>query len=346
MGTFDRFKPVWETGIVEISDVDMELQPGADSAESAAAMGDVVFQKTGRMKMDIIQVARMSLRWGYSERTRGSISGSKMHLQRLEDGWKVRFRGGTFSQNWLRDLAIEELDIKCKREEITFEKARFKAGKTGKVNLDGLRIRAGDRPVLDGRVKLEKVNLEPMLPLAVRDYVEGVISAEFRVFGSTNSSKGIGFEGPVELGEGESIVLRDKVHILRALSVVDAFNNYRRLDFETGSFHLKSYGGDVEFTDLFLVAGDLFSLEGGLRIRVPTSQEVTAFTELVAKNEALDWLGDAEGTEKRYDVTLERAAEIATDGKRAGFGAAEDLSLFERFTLLKAPETGFRSMFR
>lgn len=333
MGTFDRFKPEWDTGLVEISDVDMELQPGADSEASAASIGEVIFQDTGKMKMEAIQVSRISMRWGYSERTRGSISGSKMHAQKVADGWKLRFRGGTFSQNWLRNLDIDELDVVFSKEQIVFEKARFRAGKKGTVNLDGLRIKTGDRPILDGRVKLKKVDLEPLLPLAVHDYVEGVISAELRIFGSTNSSEGIGFEGPVELGSGEVIVLRDKVHILRALSVVDAFNNYRRLDFETGSFHLKSYGGDIEFSDLFLVAGDLFAMQGGMKIRVPTDQEATAFSELVSKNEALKWVGDGEASNKRYDVTLERAAEISEDGNQIGFGKAGDLSLFEKLGL-------------
>ena len=113
---------------------------------------------------------------------------------------------------------------------IVFEEALFRKGE-GTVTLTDGRVKAGQRPELSGKVKVTRVELTGLLPAVVTDYLEGSISGDFRLFGSTNSSEGVGFEGDVELGEGDKVTLRDEFPILKALSVVDAFNNYRRVDF-------------------------------------------------------------------------------------------------------------------
>ena len=33
-------------------------------------------------------------------------------IQRVEDGWKLRFEGGEFSQNWLKRLEIDEMIVR------------------------------------------------------------------------------------------------------------------------------------------------------------------------------------------------------------------------------------------
>ncbi len=126
MRLFDTFKKAWDPGAITISRLDLGLRAGADSSKAAESMADVLFQKSGKMKLSTIVVNDTSLRWGYSERTRGSILGSKMRARRIPDGWRLRFRGGTFTQNWLKRLEIVELDVVFGREGIVFEKAVFK----------------------------------------------------------------------------------------------------------------------------------------------------------------------------------------------------------------------------
>ena len=104
MGLLDDFKNQWNPGIISISRLDLGLRAGADSAEAAKSIGDVIFHDEGEMKISTIIVNDATLRWGYSERTRGSITGSKMWVQKMPDGWKLRFRGGRFTQNWLKRL--------------------------------------------------------------------------------------------------------------------------------------------------------------------------------------------------------------------------------------------------
>lgn len=323
MGLFDGFKKQWNPGIISISRLNLGLRAGADSAEAAKSIGDVLFRDDESIKLGTIVVNSASLRWGYSERTRGSITDSKMWIQKIPDGWKLRFKGGRFTQNWLKRLEIEELDVLIGREGIIFEKAVFKKDE-GYVTLYDTKVTAGERPEVAGRVNLNKIDVSSIVPVSVRNFVEGEISGEFKVFGSTNSVDGVGFEGAVSLGGDDLIVLRDRVHLLRALSVVDALNNYRRLDFRNGSFNMKTHGGRMEVKNLNMQAGDLFTMEGEMTVRLPTADEALSYNEGVGYDEGI--LSDDE-----LEVTLEAAARDS--GKNVGFGKSEDGSLFDRMSI-------------
>lgn len=327
---FDTFRKEWDPGLITISRAELGLRAGSDSPDAAQAMADIYFQDTGSFKLTSILVNDMSIRWGYSERTRGSIIGSKMRAERLPEGWRLRFTGGTFTQNWLKRLEIEELDVLFGRDGIVFEKAVFKK-EQGYVTFSNLKVDAGERPQISGKMTLRKVNLQSIVPVGVRNFLEGAISGELKVFGSTNSSDGVGFEGDIEL-EGEDIVtLRDRIHVLRALSVVDAFNNYRRIDFRNGSFHMKTHGGRMEISNAKLSAGDLLRMSGEMSVRLPTPEEMVAYPGSRGDDDAI--LTDEE-LEGGAEITLEKAAAKAEEARRLGFGKAdEDATLFEKLGL-------------
>ena len=169
--------------------------------------------------------------------------------------------------------------------------------------------------------------MEDILPAALRSFVEGSISGDFRVFGSTNSSDGIGFEGQVVMDGEDVISLRERIHILKALSVVDYSRNYHRIDFREGSFQMKTTRGGLELTDVDLKAEDLFTLEGNLKVRLPTQEEIQ---EAVAKGSGLssspifagedEFSGATDLPETKSDFTLKRAA---LEAKRVKDGNAE-----------------------
>ncbi len=325
---FDQFKSEWDPGLIQISRATLDLRAGADSEASAKAIGDVLFQDTGGVKLDSIAVADMSLHWGYSDRTKGFINGSKMRAQRIDDGWRLRFKGGTFTQNWLKRMPIEEMDVVIGRQGIVFEKALFKKG-DGYLTFVGMKVKAGQRPEVSGTMKLRKISVSSIIPPTVRNFVEGSISGEFKVFGSTNSTDGIGYKGSIDLAGEDMVVVRDRVHLLRALSVVDAFNNYRRVDFRNGSLDMKSHGGRLEISNVDLKADDLLTLKGHLTVRQPTDEEALAFVDPGSDDAILedDEIGDGP------DISLQRAAKSASGGNRIGFQESGDDSLFNRLGL-------------
>jgi hypothetical protein len=330
-GIFTSLSEIWDPGVVTISRADLSLRAGADSPEAAKEMADVYFQDMGGLKLQSMEVKDMSIRWGYSERTRGSIIGSTMTADRLPDGWKLRFKGGTFSQSWLKRLDIVDLVVQFDRNGFIIEEAVFRKDE-GFVTFHGVKVKAGDRPEISGRIKMRKVSLSALLPVAVRNFVEGSISAELNVFGSTNSTEGVGFEGDLILEGEDFITIRDRIHILRALSVVDAFNNYRRIEFREGSFYMKTHAGRVEISRLNLMAGELFRMNGSLTARPSTAEEIQSSAGTLSKvYDESGILSDEElDNSNSMEITLEGAAKEGDEAKRQGFIKQGDESLFQK----------------
>ena len=337
MGLVDGLIGKWDPGVISISRLDVELRAGADDAEGAAKVSEAFFKKTNGVLLNSFEVGEASLRWGYSERTQGSIEGSGLKMQRLEDGVKMIFHGGTFSQNWLRKLEIVDLVVVCDHDGITFEKADFRKG-SGTVDMSGLKVIGGERPTLRGVAKIRSMSLEDILPATMRNFVEGSFSGDFQVSGSTNTKEGIGFNGLVKLDGQDMLAIRERIHILKALSVVDYSRNYHRVDFREGSFQLKTIGGGLELTNLNLKSDDLFTLQGSMRVRLPTPEETKQAVDQSVKGGVPLFIpedGETEETQSKDDadnISLKRAA---LEAKRAKDNKQEtgSGSLFDKLGL-------------
>ncbi len=338
MGLLDGLSGIWNTGTVSISVLDMELRAGADDPESAQSFSKALFEKSPKVRINTLEVADATLRWGYSDRTRGAIENSVLKVQRSDNGMKLVFKGGTFSQNWLRKLEIVSLVIACDPDGATFEKAEFHQG-LGTVDLAGMKILGGERPVIEGTAKIRKLSLEDIVPMAMRSFIEGSISGDFRVSGSTNSTDGIGFEGQVTLDGEDSISVRERIHLLKALSTVDFVRGYHRVDFREGSLHLKTSGGGMEVSKVNLKASDLFTLEGKMQVRLPTPEETKAAANKssLAGGSPLFNGEDEEPDElaaktDETDFTLSKAAKAAKRTKE-GFQTEATPSLSSRLAM-------------
>lgn len=338
MGLIDGLAGTWKPGIISISKLDIDLRAGTDDAESARKLAEALFRKSRKVEMNAFEVADATLRWGYSERTQGTIESSAMKMLRTEAGWRMSFKGGRFYQNWLRGLEIVNLVVLCDPDGIVFESAELKQG-DGTVDFSGLRVSGGERPQVRGVAKIRGLSMAGILPPALQNFIEGSISGDFRVFGSTNTSEGIGFEGQVVMDGKDVISLRERIHLLKALSVVDYSRNYRRVDLREGSFQMKTVRGGIELTEVNLKAEDLFTIEGNMSVRLPTQEEIQA---AVAKGSGLEgsplFAGEDEIAETRdllqtkSDFSLKRAALEAKRVKEGSEGT-DSLTLFDRLGL-------------
>ncbi len=335
MGLLDGLFGKWDPGTISIFKLDMDVRAGTDDADSSQMIAKSLFKSSKQVLIKSVDIQDATVRWGYSERTWGSIDNSALKISRQDDGMKLIFKGGTFTQNWLRKLEIVHLEITCDKDGMTFEKVELRL-KKGTVDFSGLRVTGGSRPLVEGTAKIRHLDIESMVPPALRNLVEGSISGDFRVAGSTNSADGLGFSGQVTLDGQDIISLRDRVHLLKALSTVDYVRNYHRVDFREGTFHLKTIGGGMEITDLKFKDEELLSLEGKMLVRLPTPAETKAAMEKSATpGGAPLFSGDDTEVEKiepkgeEAEFTLRRAAEEA---KRAREGIVGDgaNSLFDR----------------
>ncbi|RPJ35641.1 MAG: hypothetical protein EHM17_01780 [Verrucomicrobiaceae bacterium] len=338
MGLLDGLVGRWQTGTVAVARMEIDLRAGTDDAQSAAKLAEAVFKTPEMVEANSFDVADVTVRWGYSERTQGSIESSSLIMQRTDTGWRFNFKGGFFRQNWLRHLEIVNLVVLAEADGLVFERAEFKKG-DGTVEFPGLRLTGGERPQVNGIVKIRHLDVEGLVPPALRNFVEGSISGDFKVFGSTNSSDGIGFEGQVVMDGKDVVSLRDRFHLLKALSVVDYSRNYHRVAFREGSFYLQTVGGGMRLSEIDLKAEELLTMQGEIKVRQPTQEEVD---EVVAKGAGLQssplFLGEEEQADTRElpggddDFTLRRAAQEA---KRVEEGAQslESMALFDRLGL-------------
>jgi hypothetical protein len=358
MGLLDGLAGVWKPGIITISRLDIDLRAGTNDAQSAQKLAESLFRKSEKLEIRTMEVPDATLRWGFSEPTQGSIESSFMRVLRTETGWRLNFKGGTFSQNWLRNLEIVNLVVVCEPDGVLFEKAQMRH-KIGTVDFSGLRVRAGELPQVEGTAKVRNLALEDILPANFRTFLEGSISGDFRVFGSTNTADGVGFEGLVELGGDDSISIRERVRLLKALSDVDYSRNYHRVDFRSGSFQLKSTRGGLELSNVNLKAEDLqvasesgggnpgnlkveqllFTLEGNMIVRQPTEEEIQIALQKGpgAGKSSLFGSEDAAAEEeerrkREADLATKRAAQ---DARRVqeGLQSADSLSLTDRLGL-------------
>lgn len=338
MGLLDGLVGQWQTGIVSIAKMEIDLRAGADNAEAANKLAESVFRKPVDVQADSFEVADASVRWGYSDRTHGSIESSTLKIQRTDTGWRLHFKGGIFRQNWLQELEIVNLVVLAENSGLTFEQAELKSG-GGTVEFPGLRVTGGERPEVAGIVKIRKLALDGVIPPALRSFIEGSISGDFKVFGSTNSPDGIGFEGQVLMDGSEAVSLRERFHLLKALSVVDYSRNYHRVDFREGSFQIRTQQGGMRLSGIDLKADDLFTLEGEISVRLPTQQEIDAALEKAASSSEASLFGgeDERSVAKQLpagesDFTLRRAAQEVRRIKE-GTQSLESLSLFDRLGL-------------
>ena len=338
MGLLDGLVGRWDTGIVSIARMEIDLRAGANNAEAANKIAEAVFRKSDRVEVNSFDVANVSMRWGYSDRTQGSIESSALKMQRTGTGWRLHFKGGTFRQNWLRDLEIVNLVVLAEKGGLVFERAELKSGE-GTVEFPGLRVVSGERPEVEGIVKIRKLALEGIIPPALRSFVEGSISGDFKVFGSTNSSDGIGFEGQVVMDGSDVISLRERFHLLKALSVIDYSRNYHRVDFREGSFQIRTQRGGMLVSGIDLKAEDLFTMEGEFNVRLPTQEEIDAALEKGAGPEGSSLFSaedELSGVRQLpagdSDFTLRRAAQEARRIKE-GTQSLDSLSLFDRLGL-------------
>jgi len=331
MGMLDGITNSWEAGTLIAKWMEIEVKAGADSPAEAAALGSSLFKDWEGFSFSTVEVDKAAVRWGYSERTRGKIEGSHLVATRSQDNWRFVFTGGTFSQNWLKNMEIGELIIECSPGLLKITKGEFRCG-SGEVKLVGVEVQGGPKPEISGNAELTKVELSALLPEAVDSFLEGVISGEFAISGSTNSTEGVQFEGGVTLGGGNLVSLRERFHLLKSLSVVDVYNSYRKVDLNRGSFHLKTGSGTLELSRVDVKADELMTLQGRVKASFPPGSVPSAppgsgiFNPVATGSAAVE--ADGKGGTKNSATAQKTAA--AGKGKGGEGVDAKDMAIFGR----------------
>ncbi len=354
MGLLDGLTGVWNPGPIRVKRLDMEVRTGSDDPATAARRAESFLRDYAKFDLSLVEVSDATLRWGFAkvfnpqiragltEPAKGEIKNSAMTVQRTDGGYRLQFRGGTFTQNWLEGLEIVELTAFIGPDGIQIEKGEFVARvegsqkPPGSVSLLGVKVSGGDRPVVSGTARLKGVALELLLPSRVQGFVEGSISCDLKMGGSTNSNEGVTYEGQVIMSGEDCITLRERIHLFKALSVVDLFNSYRKLDFREGSFFMKASAGSLSLEKVSMKSKDVISLQGEMKVRLPSDQEIQSAVTRKSTGElapvfASDNSTDELSTDKsENEFTLKNAAASTSEAPRKEGATNQDSGLFKQ----------------
>ncbi len=272
MGLTDGWVGKWDGGGISIDHLEAFVKAGDGDDTVASDAFNSLFVEHPGFSYEWIESDNTDIRWGYSENNQGSIKGSQMSADRVGSGWRLVFKGGTFSQNWLRDLKIKNMVVLCDQQGVHIKEAELLSG-AGSLSFQ-VDFGSGGQPQAVGVMTLDSMPVKAMLPARFHDWIGGKVSGKGEISGSTNSQEGIVMDIDLSLEGDDVLVLRDTVPLLSALSVVDLYNSYRKVSFSEGGCHIRTGGNRLGVTKIDLRADDLLHLAGQLVVRTPTDEEI------------------------------------------------------------------------
>ena len=273
MGLLDGLGREWDMGTVDANVLDLEIRSGLSSSEEVEKVVSEVFGRPENLVIQGLRVADARVTWGYYERAFGAIEGSQMSVIRNGENWRCTFKGGRFSQNWLRGFQIDELVVVLTREGLVVERGKLLAG-DGSIIFQDVEVKGAEVPKPSGTLFLSHVPVSTLVPPNAAAVVDGTVSGELTLGGSTNSSEGITLDGEITLDGSDLLVVRDDFRVFEALSVVDYYRSYKRVEFDSGSFKVSTGGGELKVSNIDLKSGELMTADGSITVRRPTEAEI------------------------------------------------------------------------
>lgn len=284
MGLTDSYKAIWDAKSLVIDKLEAQVKAGDSDDQSAAEAFGSLFVAHEGFKFDRIEIKDTTIGWGYSERNQGAISGSLLTGSRVNGGWRLELVGGTFDQSFLKNLVINKMVILCDPSGVSIEEADLSTSDGGGSFSYQVKVGSGAQPSVEGTIEMKNIAIDSLLSEKFAPWVQGNISAKGVISGSTNSQEGIELNLGVEFQDGNIITLRDNIPLLSTLTVVDPYNNYRKVSFTKGSFRIQTGGDVIIISELNLIAEDLVHLKGSLSVRPPTHQEIAEALDISSVN--------------------------------------------------------------
>ena len=264
---------VWRGEVVSAEQLDVKVKSGSERLDSEKVYGAIFHEGEG-FSFDRVEVEDATISWGYSASTAGGIRNTRLSGKRNETGWRLKMKGGTFSQNWLKDLTIESLECQISNEGVQIVDAQFSKGE-GKMVLAG-RVRG---PVVDPQVELsgnmKGFPLAGCLQSEVAAVLNGRVSGEVQLGGSPYGASGITVSAQIVMAPGDEIIVTDEIELLDVISLVDRYRSYKKIRFRSGGFNLETGKNVAVISDIRLEAKDHARLEGGLLSRRPSDKEIS-----------------------------------------------------------------------
>lgn len=313
----------WRPSTVRMQKADVRLKAGGDQEEMELGFSSVIESLNGN-GISQIKVDDCSFDWGYSKLTFGEVRNTSFKATLQGGVWEVELSGGTFQQNWLGPLEIESAALRIDEKGIEVDSLKLRMDE-GSVTLEGRISGPANMPTFDLSGRFTFLPLENFVRIQginTREYIEGRISGDLAISGSSN--RRVELSGLVELAENDSITVRERWSLLRALSILDSDRTYLRIDFDQGGFAFSTGGGGMKVDRINLTAGKKARLTGGFETRLPTQEEAaTALGIELTENFSLDYTDSSAAQQLEND----RMRIDSRDEDDEGFGVDIDKSV-------------------
>ena len=291
----------WRPSAISIKKADLRLKAGGSEDEMKLGFSSIIESLKGQ-GISQIKIEDCSFSWGYSKLTFGMVRNSDFRAV-LHDGiWEVELSGGTFQQNWLGPLAIKSADLKVGMGGIKIESLNLESN-GGEADLKGSISGPVNMPTFDLAGGFNSLPIEKLIKIngvSTREYIEGRISGDLKIGGSSNRQ--VELSGQVKLDEKDSVTIRERWSLLRALSILDNERTYLRIDFNQGGFAFSTGGGGLEVSEINLNAGNKARLLGSFKTRLPTQAEAAETLGIkLTNNFSLDYTDSSAAQELEND---------------------------------------------
>ena len=291
----------WRPSAISIKKADLRLKAGGSEDEMKLGFSSIIESLKGQ-GISQIKIEDCSFSWGYSKLTFGRVRNSDFRAVLHEGIWEVELSGGTFQQNWLGPLAIKSADLKIGVGGIKIESLNLESN-GGEADLKGSISGPVNMPTFDLAGGFNSLPIEKLIKIngvSTREYIEGRISGDLKIGGSSNRQ--VELSGQVKLDENDSVTIRERWSLLRALSILDNERTYLRIDFNQGSFAFSTGGGGMQVSEINLNAGNKARLLGSFKTRLPTQAEAAETLGIkLTNNFSLDYTDSSAAQELEND---------------------------------------------
>ena len=291
----------WRPSAISIKKADLRLKAGGSEEEMKLGFSSIIESLKGQ-GISQIKIEDCSFSWGYSKLTFGMVRNSDFRAVLHEGIWEVELSGGTFQQNWLGPLAIKSADLKIGVGGIKIESLNLESN-GGEADLKGSISGPVNMPTFDLAGGFNSLPIEKLIKIngvSTREYIEGRISGDLKIGGSSNRQ--VELSGQVKLDENDSVTIRERWSLLRALSILDNERTYLRIDFNQGGFAFSTGGGGIEVSEINLNAGNKARLLGSFKTRLPTQAEAAETLGIkLTNNFSLDYTDSSAAQELEND---------------------------------------------
>ena len=291
----------WRPSAISIKKADLRLKAGGSEDEMKLGFSSIIESLKGQ-GISQIKIEDCSFSWGYSKLTFGMVRNSNFRAVLHKGIWEVELSGGTFQQNWLGPLAIKSADLKIGMGGIKIESLNLESN-GGEADLKGSISGPVNMPTFDLAGGFNSLPIEKLIKIngvSTREYIEGRISGDLKIGGSSNRQ--VELSGQVKLDEKDSVTIRERWSLLRALSILDNERTYLRIDFNQGGFAFSTGGGGIEVSEINLNAGNKARLLGSFKTRLPTQAEAAETLGIkLTNNFSLDYTDSSAAQELEND---------------------------------------------